>query len=254
MACHVRRDTSQKHGHGRPCPYECRASEVCLRKRIRNQAKTEERIGRRGNEIATSARVKTLALWGILMSAPVAFVVPVRAQGATNLLKAPIKWPTIQFNNGGETGSFNESVAAVQYLLRARGFYRGRADGVYGAKTVAAVKAFQRANGLKADGIAGPQTLPKLVVMVRRGSKGDAVRAAQILARNVYGHDTKTHDMGLAIDGVFGYETQKAVRNEQGYLNIQKQTLVVDGIMGPRSWCLMLGGTIVGSEKDGGSD
>jgi len=225
-----------------------------LRTRIRNRAKTEERIGKRGNEIATSARVKTLALWGILMSAPVAFIVPVRAQGARNLLKAPVEWPTLPPPDVDTSKGYEIYIAAVQYLLRARGFYRGRADGVYGAKTVAAVKAFQRANGLKADGIAGPQTLPKLVVTVRRGEKGDAVRAAQILARNVYGHDTKTHDMGLAIDGVFGYETQKAVRNEQGYLNIQKQTLVVDGIMGPRSWCLMFGGTIVGSEKDGGSD
>jgi len=191
--------------------------------------------------------VKNLILWGALLFAPVAVV---RAQGATTLLKAPVKWPTIRPNDDYANGSFDERVAAVQYLLRARGFYKGRADGIYGPKTSAAVKAFQRKNALKADGIAGPQTLPKLVVTVRRGSKGDAVRAAQILARSATGDNGETPNMGLEVDGTFGSETQEAIKTAQvcgGYYN---GGLKADGIMGPRSWCLMLGGAVVGSEKD----
>ena len=198
--------------------------------------------------------MKTLTLWCALLAAPVAFVVPVRAQGATNLLKAPVKWPTIRPDDDIENGSFDTRIAAVQYLLRARGFYKGRADGIYGAKTIAAVKASQRANGLKADGIAGPRTLPKLVVTVKRGSKGDAVRAAQILVRNSWGHNGETPNMGLEADGTFGKETEDAVKFAQETSNQFKDYLRVDGTMGPRSWCLLLGGSVVGSEKDGGSD
>jgi len=211
-------------------------------------------LGKRGNGIATSSRVKTLALWCALLAAPVASVVPVRAQGATNLLRAPVKWPTISANNSSETKGSSSRVAAVQCLLRARGFYKGRIDGVYGAKTIAAVKAFQHANGLKADGIAGPQTLPRLVMTVRRGSKGDPVRAAQILARGVMGHNGETPNVNLDVDGTFGSETQEAIKTAQSFQDDLDDVLKPDGIMGPRSWCLLLGGAVVGSEKDGGSD
>ena len=37
------------------------------------------------------------------------------------------------------------------------------ADGSYGAETVSAVKAFQKANGLQQDGIIGPKTWAKLL-------------------------------------------------------------------------------------------
>ena len=53
-------------------------------------------------------------------------------------------------------------VMALQIKLNALGYDCGTADGVFGKKTEAAVKAFQTDNGLKADGIAGPQTLALL--------------------------------------------------------------------------------------------
>ena len=43
----------------------------------------------------------------------------------------------------------------LQQKLIALGYLTGTADGAYGDATVAAVKAFQSANGLKADGQAG---------------------------------------------------------------------------------------------------
>lgn len=50
-------------------------------------------------------------------------------------------------------------VAALQFLLQARGFGAGRADGVYGRLTRQAVKRAQRMAGLRTDGLAGPKTI-----------------------------------------------------------------------------------------------
>ncbi|MBA2431371.1 MAG: peptidoglycan-binding protein [Chthoniobacterales bacterium] len=41
---------------------------------------------------------------------------------------------------------------AVQQRLAAAGFYRGRIDGVIGSGTRAAIRAYQRANGLPGNG------------------------------------------------------------------------------------------------------
>ncbi len=53
-------------------------------------------------------------------------------------------------------------VAALQYLLRIRGFGQGGIDGGFGPGTEAAVRAFQRRTGLARDGIAGPAVLGAL--------------------------------------------------------------------------------------------
>lgn len=50
----------------------------------------------------------------------------------------------------------------VQQRLKRLGFDPGEIDGIRGRNTIAAVRAFQRAHDLKADGIAGPDTLGKL--------------------------------------------------------------------------------------------
>ena len=66
----------------------------------------------------------------------------------------------------------------LQHLLRARG-HGVAVDGVFGPETEAAVRAFQTSKGLSADGIVGPQTWPALIITVRQGSSGDAVRGVQ---------------------------------------------------------------------------
>ena len=50
----------------------------------------------------------------------------------------------------------------VQGMLYYNGFNPQGIDGVFGNDTVAAVKAFQKANGLVADGVVGPATFGKL--------------------------------------------------------------------------------------------
>jgi g-D-glutamyl-meso-diaminopimelate peptidase len=46
----------------------------------------------------------------------------------------------------------------LQWLLNDKGFDCGNADGIFGAKTLAAVKTYQKAHGLTADGIVGRNT------------------------------------------------------------------------------------------------
>jgi len=59
-------------------------------------------------------------------------------------------------------GSRGDAVRRLQELLNKKGFDCGAVDGIFGSKTYAAVMAFQNANGLSADGIAGPLTWGKL--------------------------------------------------------------------------------------------
>ncbi len=61
-------------------------------------------------------------------------------------------------------GSNGNLVRLVQMMLVCRGYSVGSAgcDGDYGAKTVAAIKSYQKKNGLSADGICGKNTAAKL--------------------------------------------------------------------------------------------
>lgn len=54
------------------------------------------------------------------------------------------------------------NVSELQKALKQRGFDPGGIDGAMGRKTRAAIIAFQAANGIPADGIAGPATLAAL--------------------------------------------------------------------------------------------
>jgi hypothetical protein len=59
-------------------------------------------------------------------------------------------------------GSRGEEVAEIQRQLRATGHNPGKLDGIYGKTTESAVRAFQKSQGLTADGMIGPETLKAL--------------------------------------------------------------------------------------------
>lgn len=56
-------------------------------------------------------------------------------------------------------GSRGQEVYEIQRRLSNWGYYNGAIDGIFGYKTYKAVRWFQSKNGLKVDGIAGPETL-----------------------------------------------------------------------------------------------
>ncbi|MBR3334183.1 MAG: peptidoglycan-binding protein [Clostridia bacterium] len=75
--------------------------------------------------------------------------------------KAPVTpTPTPKSLQRGFTGS--DAVRAVQRRLKELGYYNGSADGDFGPATESAVKEFQKANGLTADGKVGEKTLSKM--------------------------------------------------------------------------------------------
>ncbi|MGI6005579.1 MAG: spore cortex-lytic enzyme [Christensenellales bacterium] len=69
----------------------------------------------------------------------------------------------------GSTGSV---VSQVQRKLKEYGLYNGAIDGIFGSQTEAAVKQFQRYNGLTVDGIVGQQTAARLGIQLSGSSGG----------------------------------------------------------------------------------
>ena len=134
-------------------------------------------------------------------------------------------------------GCTGDAVKTLQEKLNAKGFDSGNVDGIFGAKTYAAVTAFQKANSLGVDGIVGKLTWAKLYdatpvnvtpvttqPMLRTGSRGDAVRKLQELL------NAKGYTCG-SVDGIFGSKTYAAV------LAFQKANgLAADGIVGSLTW------------------
>ena len=136
-------------------------------------------------------------------------------------------------------GASGIDVRKLQARLAELGYYSGGTDGIYGSSTTDAVKAFQRANGLSADGQAGAQTQSRLysATAVYASSpvttaNPDAVRSLSLgmTGNDVYALQERLIALrylnGVA-DGVFGEETQAAISAFQ-----KNNGLTVDGTAG----------------------
>ncbi len=209
-------------------------------------------------------------VWGIaaaiaLASSPHALAqaeAPAGPDASPTVSGGRIVRPTLQL------GSQGESVRELQSMLILLGYYPGPVTGVYSEDTTAAARRFQGAAGITADGIVGPATWSRLfptppgeanpptattpaaggtppstgtpstgttppatstsattaLPILRPGMEGDAVRQLQQRLR------TKGFYSG-AIDGIFGSQTEAAVRQAQ-----TASDLTIDGIVGPATW------------------
>ena len=144
-------------------------------------------------------------------------------------------WPLVR------RGEQQHPVKTLQYLLRGRG-HNLTVDGIFGSSTDAAVRAFQQQKGLAVDGVVGPNTWSALVVTVKQGSQGDAVRGVQeeFQFRNLSGDPGK----GLHVDGSFGPKTDAAVRGFQQALHQDIPSVTVDGTVGPVTWQALVSGML----------
>lgn len=145
-------------------------------------------------------------------------------------------------------GSKGDAVKKAQRALICRWYLNeGADDGVFGPVTRNRVQSYQldRSVGgytetafpLTVDGIVGPQTWFRLDPdKVKKGSKGNTVRLLQELLK---GQAYPPYDPG-AIDGSFGPTTETAVTTFQAdYYDFKGNPLVVDGIVGPKTWCAL---------------
>ena len=168
-------------------------------------------------------------------------------------------------------GSYGPEVKTLQKRLKELGYYKNSIDGSYGSLTVAAVKAFQKRNGLTVDGVAGSSTLTKLNSssakpaedekeeekeedtssdddVLRPGDKGTAVKELQYRLKEL-GYYSASRD------GVYGSQTRVAVMAFQ-----TRNGLTVDGVAGPAtlkkvysSSAIKAGSTSTGSGSTSGS-
>ncbi len=89
-----------------------------------------------------------------------------------------------------QKGSTGSVVTTIQEKLSRWGYYSGKVDGVYGSKTVEAVKYFQWKNGLSVDGKCGPKTLAALGINVsttNQSTSGDVDLLARLISAEARG-------------------------------------------------------------------
>jgi hypothetical protein len=85
------------------------------------------------------------------------------ASGSSSAAKGKDARPTPTNQHPVGTGEHGKRVSDLQSRLNALGFKPPlKVDGIFGPKTLAAVRAFQKSHGLKVDGLVGPLTTAAL--------------------------------------------------------------------------------------------
>ena len=154
-----------------------------------------------------------------------------RGLKATGVMDAAT-WGKLNALSGGiRAGSKVSGSTQVRYLqqgLIGLGYLSGTADGSFGSKTREAVRKFQSAYDLSADGSAGPDTMTAL--------KNAVTTLQNDLARN--GCYTGS------IDSIYGNGTKKAVRAYQRTVGVTET-----GVSGPKTMVKLYGYSLGGSDS-----
>jgi peptidoglycan hydrolase-like protein with peptidoglycan-binding domain len=148
---------------------------------------------------------------------PLALAVLALSLAAPSAAAAGPRFPTQSLGDRGT------DVRAIQELLAARG-HPVAVDGIFGTTTEAAVAAWKTTAGLAANGIVDDAAWARLIMSLKLGDTGPAVRALQRELR------AKRH-LKVAVDGIYGTSTRAAVRTFQLHAGI-----TVTGAVTGRTW------------------
>ncbi|MGI6548995.1 MAG: peptidoglycan-binding protein [Syntrophomonadales bacterium] len=130
-------------------------------------------------------------------------------------------------------GCQGSDVATLQTQLNTLDFNCGNVDGIFGAKTYAAVVDLQESNNLKVDGIVGPQTRQAIANLLSKPSPQTRNLYQGCTGNDVAELQKKLNSAGFncgPADGIFGPRTNAAV------VALQKACgITADGIVGPQT-------------------
>jgi peptidoglycan hydrolase-like protein with peptidoglycan-binding domain len=171
------------------------------------QARANRKPVRRAGSIAMVAAAAFPAAAGVATADSAGSSQPAVAVTPTGLLRV---------------GSEGPGVATVQ---RALGI---SADGVYGPQTAAAVRSYQQVHGLLVDSIVGPQTWGSLGLGTWSGTTSAVATTASAASAPHTSVADVQRAVGVSADGVFGPQTARAVKHWQA-----AHGLTADGIVGP---------------------
>ncbi|MBR5345434.1 MAG: peptidoglycan-binding protein [Clostridia bacterium] len=148
-----------------------------------------------------------------------------------------------------QKGDRGPAVKALQEALVNGGWADLVCDGVFGAKTEAAVKYYQQQNGLKATGRAGSSMLSTLLGTpeVDLNTEGNNSPTSGSSGPEVYKIQSRLKELGYncgPLDGKFGKKTLAAVRSFQ-----QLNGLPVDGKVGPKTSAVLFSESAVAYHK-----
>jgi Transglycosylase SLT domain/Putative peptidoglycan binding domain/LysM domain len=134
------------------------------------------------------------------------------------------------------SGGRNPQTAGLQVALRAEGLYRGPIDAISGPETVAAVRTFQRVQGLPVTGLADGRTRAAM------GPLGGPLFGARTLHRGAFGWDVAVLQFLLVRQGIsvpvnayYDRPTLHGVRLMQQRLHLRS-----DGVVGPHTFSALV--------------
>ena len=154
------------------------------------------------------------------------------------------------------------TTADIQQRLNAAGYNVGTVDGILGAKTDAAIRAFQAANGLLPDGIVGPATqaalwkIPAVTTTQQTTTTTTPTTTTVTTTAANYGSasgydvadiqrrlQAAGFNVGI-VDGILGARTTSAIMAFQAAAGLK-----VDGVVGPATMAALGGATAVSSAQ-----
>ena len=134
----------------------------------------------------------------------------------------------------------NPQAAGLQVALRAQGLYTGPIDALVGPQTVAALRAFQRTQGLPATGRLNARTRLAL------GPLGRHLFGTRELGRGSFGWDVAVlqfllvrHGVSVPVNGYLDRPTLRGLRRFQ-----RTSRLAADGVGGPRTFAALRGARV----------